>query len=178
MTAKNTDMLQQISIIALCCTISYSIPKNNVFSWIVILLSAVCIILLAVKKEKYKIWCSMILVISVVKLVLNLPYIVPTVQELPAIAAMMTLLIKPSKKGSIITLIFVGAAVILITVSMILYDSTIIKNIFIVGFDFPTLTYYAKKLVFEWLAEFFACCIYPALISVLILKNNRQLKLQ
>lgn len=171
---KINNKLQQLSIIALCCNVTVYFQRESIFSWIVILLSAACIVLIAVKKEKYKIWCSMILAISVIKLLLNLPYIVPTAQELPTIAAMITLLIKSSKKGSVITLIFVGAAVTLITVSMILYDSTIIKNIFIVGFDFPTLTYYAKKLVFEWLAEFFACCIYPALISVLILKNNKQ----
>ena len=171
---KINNKLQQISIIALCCTISYSIPKNNVFSWIVILLSAICIILLAVKKEKYILWGSIMLGIYALKFIEDIPYLLNMLQEAAGLLTAVIILGVHKKKccKAVCFISMILAAGVLVFYAVDSW-SIIIKKIMSALSGSTLFIYYSRMFIFEWAAEIFACYVYPVMVSLLILKEKK-----
>ncbi|MBQ8826174.1 MAG: hypothetical protein IJ007_03675 [Oscillospiraceae bacterium] len=173
MTVSIQEKLQQLSIIALCCTISYSIPKNNVFSWIVILLSAVCVIMLAVKKEKYILWGSVVLGIYALKFIEDIPYLLNMLQEAAGLlTAVIIIGVHKKKCYKAFCFITVILAAGVLTFSVIHSWYLIMRELSIALSGSTSFIYYSRMIVFEWAAEIFACYVYPVMVSLLILKNN------
>ena len=174
MTMDKYSKLRLISIISCCCTISCCLPKNSVFSWIAILLSAACIVLLAVKKEQHKVWCGIILAASIIKIIPDFPIISHIIREIPIIAAMLLLLINRSKKGARAVIVLTVLSLTCAVIFFIMDDVPILTMYLSIGFSSSEIIYYARKLVFEWAAEAFACYIYPVMVSMIILKKDAQ----
>ena len=171
---KINDKICFVSIAACCCTILYSIPENSIFSQIVILLSAVCIVFLVVEKQKRKIWCSIIIAVSILKMIPYFPNYSSIIQEIPMIAAMLLLLTKQSKNGARAVIGITGAALIYAVIIFIIYDVSIVMSYLSTGIGSSEIIYFARKFIFEWASEIFVCYIYPVMVSLLSLKIINQ----
>ncbi|MBQ8780626.1 MAG: hypothetical protein IJZ72_02990 [Oscillospiraceae bacterium] len=170
---KKIDLFKLL-LITNCCNILVYFFQPNYISLAIIVMSVICVVKLAMKKQVQKSCFGIMLAVWIIKTLIAVPYLVPMLFQLPGAAALIVLLKKPSVKWHRIVLWFtIAAAVASAGIYLVGCYTIIASELSIVfGHGYSTIFSYALSFLLTDFAEWVACFGFPVFAMYLVMKEK------